>query len=77
MNKVDTTVYQYGSFEPTLDPSYIALDNTFKGTVRQDLRGVKNRLKRSVLINCKTASLYYFILKGHQHDRSKKQASVS
>ncbi len=31
----------------------------FKGTVRRDLRGVKNRLKRSVLINYKTASLYY------------------
>jgi hypothetical protein len=23
-------VYQCGSFEPTLDPSYISLDNTFK-----------------------------------------------
>jgi hypothetical protein len=30
MNKGDKTVYQYGSFEPTLDPSYISLDNTFK-----------------------------------------------
>jgi hypothetical protein len=29
------TVYQYGSFEPTLDPSYISLDNTFKQTVPQ------------------------------------------
>jgi hypothetical protein len=29
MNKGDKTVYQYGSFEPTLDPSYISLDNTF------------------------------------------------
>ncbi len=25
-------VYQCGSFEPTLDPYYISLDNTFKGT---------------------------------------------
>ncbi len=29
-NKGDKTVYQYRSFEPTLDPSYISLDNTFK-----------------------------------------------
>jgi hypothetical protein len=42
-----------------------------KGTVRRDLRGVENRLKRSVLINCKTASLYYLILKGHHHKRRK------
>jgi hypothetical protein len=27
-NKSDKTVIQYGSFEPTLDPSYILLDNT-------------------------------------------------
>ena len=26
----DKTVYQYGSFEPTLDPSEISLDNIFK-----------------------------------------------
>ncbi len=29
-NKGDKTVYQYGSFEPTPDASYISLDNTFK-----------------------------------------------
>jgi hypothetical protein len=42
-----------------------------KGTVRRDLRGVENRLKRSVLINYKTASLYYLILKGHHHKCSR------
>ncbi len=31
INVGDKTVYQYGSFEPTLDPSYISLDNTLKG----------------------------------------------
>jgi hypothetical protein len=41
------------------------------------LRGVENRLKRSFLINCKTASLYYLILKGHHHKRSKKIVSAS
>jgi hypothetical protein len=51
MNKGDKTVYQYGSFEPTLDPSYISLDNTFKGIVQRDLTGVETRLKRSVLMN--------------------------
>jgi hypothetical protein len=30
INKGDKIVYQFGSFEPTLDPSYISLDNTFK-----------------------------------------------
>jgi hypothetical protein len=30
MNNGDKTVYQYGSFEPTFDSSYISLDNTFK-----------------------------------------------
>ncbi len=29
INKGDKIVYQCGSFEPTLDPSYISLDNTF------------------------------------------------
>ncbi len=48
-----------------------------KETVRRDLRGVENRLKRFVLINCKTASLYYLILKGHYHKRSKKLVSAS
>ncbi len=47
----DKTVYQYGSFEPILDPSYISLDNTFKGIVQQDLTGVETRLERSALIN--------------------------
>jgi hypothetical protein len=42
-----------------------------KGIVRRDLIGVENRLKRSVLINCKTALLYYLILKGHHHKRRK------
>jgi hypothetical protein len=42
-----------------------------QGTVRRDLRGVENWLKRSVLINWKTASLYYLILKGHHHKRRK------
>jgi hypothetical protein len=30
MNKGDKTVYQYGSFEPTLDASYMMQGNTFK-----------------------------------------------
>jgi hypothetical protein len=29
-NNGEKTVYQYGSFEPTLDPSYISLDSPFK-----------------------------------------------
>ncbi len=44
-----------------------------KGTVQRDLSGVENRLKRSILINCKTASLYYLILKGHHHKKRKNQ----
>jgi hypothetical protein len=30
INKDNKIVYQCGSFEPTLDPFYISLDNTFK-----------------------------------------------
>ncbi len=30
INKGDKIVNQYGSFEPTLDPSYTSLDNTFE-----------------------------------------------
>jgi hypothetical protein len=40
-----------GSFEPTLYPSYISLDNTLKGIVQRDLTGVETRLKRSALMN--------------------------
>ncbi len=37
---------------------------SFKGTVRRDFMRVENRLKRPIVINCKTASLYYSIFKG-------------
>ncbi len=70
----DKMVYQCGSFEPTLDPSYISLDNTFKGIVQQDLTGVKSRLKRSALINHLVALVHFFNLKGHSCERSKKSA---
>jgi hypothetical protein len=49
----------------------------FKGTVRRDVRGVENRLKRSVLTNSKTASLYFGILNRHHHKRIKKPVSTS
>jgi hypothetical protein len=41
MNKGDKMVYQYGSFESTLDPSYISLDNTFK-TLLAVLAGLRS-----------------------------------
>jgi hypothetical protein len=44
----------------------------FKGTVRRDATGVENRLKRSVVTNYMTASLYFLILKRHHHEKSKK-----
>jgi hypothetical protein len=46
--------------------------NEVKRTVRRDLRGVENRLKRSVMIKCKTASLSYSIIKRHHQERSQK-----
>jgi hypothetical protein len=52
------------------------LTRSSTGTVRRDLTGVENRLKRSVLIKCKTALLYYLILKGHHHKRRKTSFSV-
>jgi hypothetical protein len=48
----------------------------FKVTVLLDLRGVTNRLKRSFLINCETASIYFFILKGHHHEVRKTGFSI-
>ncbi len=39
INNGNKTVHQTdqdGSFEPIFDPSYISLDNTFKGTVARD-----------------------------------------
>jgi hypothetical protein len=48
-----------------------------KGTVLRDVSGVENRLKRSVLTNYKTASMYFLILNRHHHERSKKLDSVS
>jgi hypothetical protein len=49
----------------------------FKGTVRRDATGAENRLKRSVLTNYMTASLNFFILKRHHHEKSKKPVSAS
>jgi hypothetical protein len=49
----------------------------FRGTVRRDLRGVENRLKQFIVINCKTALLYYLSVKGHHHKISKKTVSAS
>jgi hypothetical protein len=42
MNKGDKTVYQYESFEPTLDPSYISLDNTFNVKISTTNRTAQN-----------------------------------
>jgi len=38
-----------------------------KGTVQRDATGVKNRVKRSVLIHYITALLSFRILMGHHH----------
>jgi hypothetical protein len=59
--------------ETELGQGAIQMSANFKGTVQQDLRGVEDRLKRSVLLNCKTASLYYLIFKEHHHEISKKK----
>jgi hypothetical protein len=59
MNKGDKTLYQLGSFEPTLDPSYISLDNAFKGIVQRDLTGVETRLKQSVLLSYSVGKFFF------------------
>jgi hypothetical protein len=38
---------------------------------------VKSRLKRTVLINYLVAFVYFFKIKGHSYERSKKPVSTS
>jgi hypothetical protein len=61
MNKGDKTVYQYGSFEPTLDPSYISLDNIFKQVVRLDEAMMASPIADVVLLvaDMKKRYIYY------------------
>jgi hypothetical protein len=47
---------------------HIQQNNLLKGTVRRNVKGVKNRLKRTGLISHNTTSLYFLILKGHYHE---------
>ncbi len=51
--------------------------NTSKGIVQRILRGVKNKLKKSVLANWRTTRLSFWILKGHHHKRSRKPFSAA
>jgi hypothetical protein len=48
-----------------------------KGIVQRDVRGVESRLKRSALMNYLVALVYFFKLKGHSCERSKKPVSPS
>ncbi len=48
-----------------------------KGIVQRDVRGVESRLKRSALMNYLVALVYFFRLKGHSCERSKKPVSAS
>jgi hypothetical protein len=50
---------------------------TFKGIVQQDLTGVKTRLKRSLEINHLVTYVFFFILKEHQCEITKKPVSAS
>jgi hypothetical protein len=49
----------------------------FKGIVQRDVRGVESRLKRSALMNYLVALVYFFKLRGHSCERSKKSVSGS
>jgi hypothetical protein len=54
-------------------PCQFLLDSTFKGIVQLDVRGVKSRLRWSVLINYLVALVYFFSWKSHSCERSKNQ----
>jgi hypothetical protein len=51
---------------------HIQQNNLLKGSLQRKVTGVKNRIKRTGLISHNTTSLYFLILKGHYHERSKK-----
>ncbi len=43
-----------------------------KGIVQRDVRGVKSRLKRSILIKCLVTFVHFLKLNGHPCERGKK-----
>ncbi len=56
-------------------PPFLVRFNTslpFKGIVQRDARGVESRLKRSALMNYLVALVYFFKLKEHSCERSKR-----
>jgi hypothetical protein len=57
--------------------SFAFEDPHVKGIVQRDLTGVESRLKRSALMNYLVAIVFFFNLKGHSYERSKKPVSAS
>jgi hypothetical protein len=50
---------------------------TFSGSIKGDLRGVENKLDRSVLINNRNTLLYYLILGKGTPSQEKHKTSFS
>jgi hypothetical protein len=61
----------------SLNPGNPPTGEHYKGTVQQDVTGVKIRLKQSAMTNYLPASLYLLISKEHLHERGKKLVSGS